>query len=263
MNENSTAIGARLRSAREAQGLAIEQVAARLRLMNRQVAAMESGDFAALGQPVFARGFVRNYAKMLGLDAQEVVAQMREGQVQENPPRAELKPLPSVRRRRAMWWLGGLAVALLVAAPIALYAWLTSDEGTDVKPPAQPVPLRAAPGTPAPPRGAIAPLAAPQAPVAFSAAPAAAPVAGVSLRFRADAWIEVRDAQGRVVARGLYHPGQEIDLKHGFPLRFVIGNAAQVAVSCAGRALDLRPYLSAKVARFSLAADGTAAAQKP
>ena len=267
MNENSAAIGVRLRSAREAQGLAIEQVAARLRLMKRQVAAMESGDFAALGQPVFARGFVRNYAKVLGLDAQDLMAQMREGPAQESPPRAELNPLPAVPRRRALWWLGGLAAAVLVAAPIALYAWLTSDEGARDKlrvrtAAAPPQAVIAAAPQEKPPAQA-APLAAPQAPAAFSAVPAAVPGAGVSLRFRADAWVEVRDAQGRLMARGLYHPGQEIDLKQGFPLHFVIGNAAQVMVRYAGRALDLSPYLSAKVARFSLAADGAAAAQKP
>lgn len=254
MSDNSAAIGAHLRSAREARGLAIEQVAARLRLMKRQVAAMESGDFAALGQPVFARGFVRNYAKMLGLDAEGLVAQMREGQAQENLPHTELNPLPPVRRRRMTWWLGGLAVVVLVAAPVALYAWLTSDDGANGEPHAQQAaaPVRVLPG-----------ISAPQAPAAFSAAPAAAPGAGVSLRFRADAWVEVRDAQGRLVVHGLYHPGQEIDLKHGFPLHFIIGNAAQVAVSYAGRALDLSPYLSVNVARFSLGADGTAAAQKP
>jgi Tfp pilus assembly protein PilF len=35
--------------------------------MQRQVEAMETDDFESLGQPVFARGFVRNYARLLGL----------------------------------------------------------------------------------------------------------------------------------------------------------------------------------------------------
>jgi cytoskeleton protein RodZ len=67
MSEQLRSIGQMLREARESQGLSVEEVATRLRLMQRQVEAIEADDFASLGQPVFARGFVRNYAKLLDL----------------------------------------------------------------------------------------------------------------------------------------------------------------------------------------------------
>jgi cytoskeleton protein RodZ len=61
--------GARLRSAREHAGLSLDQVAQALKLAPRQVKALEDEDFAQLPGRTFARGFVRNYARLLGLDS--------------------------------------------------------------------------------------------------------------------------------------------------------------------------------------------------
>ena len=72
----ASSVGPRLRAAREAQGLSVEEAAGRLRLMHRQIDAMEREDFESLGQPVFARGFVRNYARLLGLDPDALLSQM-------------------------------------------------------------------------------------------------------------------------------------------------------------------------------------------
>lgn len=272
MNERLAAIGERLRTAREAQGLAVEQVAARLRLMNRQVAAMESGDFSALGQAVFARGFVRNYAKLLGLNAEEIVAQMRGELSQEGPPKAEMGgALQAAKRWRSAWLWIGLAVVVVIALPLALYGWLTSGDAESDHAVGQAVVsgqasrLSAVPSEK--PETAVGPLrAAPQSPAAMSGTPAVAvplEAKGVALHFLADAWVDIRDAQGKQLAGGLYHTGQELTLKQGFPLSFVIGDAGQVQVSYAGHIVDLRPYTAVNVARFSMAADGATERKKP
>ncbi|WP_027858292.1 RodZ domain-containing protein [Marinobacterium jannaschii] len=60
--------GYKLTAAREAGGLSVNQVAARMNLSPHYIEAIESGDFDALPSLVFARGYVRNYARMLGLD---------------------------------------------------------------------------------------------------------------------------------------------------------------------------------------------------
>ena len=70
--------GARLRAAREARGLSIEDVAERLRLNAALVLAMEEDRLALLGAPVFARGHLRNYAVLVGAPlAPRVVQWMR------------------------------------------------------------------------------------------------------------------------------------------------------------------------------------------
>ena len=274
MNDDLAAIGQRLRAAREAHGLTVEQVAARLRLMNRQVAAMESGNFAALGQAVFARGFVRNYAKLLGLDVEDIVAQMSGELPQESLPKPEVRPLRAATRWRSAWFWGAVVVAVLVGLPFALYTWLSGGTGKEGDRSADSGIISAQVSQPdarPPQKAAIVaavPLVAPQAPAALSGAPAPAAQMGsagrgVVLGFAADAWVDIRDAQGRQLAHGLYHVGQEINLKEGFPLYFVIGNAGQVSVSYAGHALDLHPYTTDNVARFSVAADGAVKVLKP
>ena len=63
-----------LRMAREAAGLSIDAVAQQLKLAPRQVKALEDDDFAELPGRTFVRGFVRNYARLLRLDPEAVVA---------------------------------------------------------------------------------------------------------------------------------------------------------------------------------------------
>ena len=65
--------GDQLRAARLQQGLEIAEVARQLKLFPRQVEAMERDDFAALPSRVFVRGFIRNYARVLGIDAQPLL----------------------------------------------------------------------------------------------------------------------------------------------------------------------------------------------
>ena len=60
--------GAILAAQREALGLSVEQVATQLNLAIRQIQAMETDHFSALPGIATARGFIRSYAKLLGLD---------------------------------------------------------------------------------------------------------------------------------------------------------------------------------------------------
>ncbi len=65
--------GGALRSAREAQGLSIQDVASRLRLGPKQIEAIEADQFAKLPEPTIVRGFIRNYAKLLKINAEPLL----------------------------------------------------------------------------------------------------------------------------------------------------------------------------------------------
>jgi cytoskeleton protein RodZ len=71
---HSNVAGEALRTAREAAGLSIDVVAQHLKLAPRQVRALEDGDYAMLPGRTFVRGFARNYARLMQLDADAVVA---------------------------------------------------------------------------------------------------------------------------------------------------------------------------------------------
>jgi cytoskeleton protein RodZ len=273
MSESDQAsVGQILRNAREAQGVTVEEAAVRLRLMHRQIEAMEADDFESLGQPVFARGFVRNYARLLALVPETLLARM-EGAPAEPAPVSQAEP-PQQRSWLSSPWLILLLLGLLllVAIPVVLYLWLNSevDEG-----PASPMPTaqsRPAPQTPPPASAAASPVvAAPVAPAAAvaqdapaaevaapaeAAAPAAVapPVASsvLHLEFGAEAWTEIKDSSGRMLHRQLNRAGSSVDIHGQPPFDVVIGNAAQARMTYNGRPFDLKPFIDVTVARFTL-----------
>jgi cytoskeleton protein RodZ len=173
MNEEH-GIGAALRAAREEKGWTTQDVGSRLRLMARQIEAIEAEEFSRLGQPVFARGFVRNYAKLLGLNPDELLDQMtriKTAPVQES----ENVPFkPGEEFWKSPWVLGGIAAAiLLIAIPVGLYLWLNSGEEEASAPAAQQtVPPPAPPPAPLQPQPSALPATPPAAAQTSSQAPA-------------------------------------------------------------------------------------------
>lgn len=71
-------IGDRLRMAREAAGMTLEQLAAETRIPQRHLAIMETGDWNALPARTYATGFARTYAKAVGLDPKATVEEVRQ-----------------------------------------------------------------------------------------------------------------------------------------------------------------------------------------
>jgi cytoskeletal protein RodZ len=66
-------IGEFFRQVRETKGLTIDEVASKTRIRTDFVKALEEGNFAKLPDQVFARGFVRSYARSLGLDEEDAI----------------------------------------------------------------------------------------------------------------------------------------------------------------------------------------------
>jgi cytoskeleton protein RodZ len=249
----------------------VEEVATRLRLMQRQVEAIEADDFASLGQPVFARGFVRNYAKLLDLPPEALLARMAgesaDTRVVTQPP------APPPRSWLSSPWLILLMLGLVVAVavPIGLYLWLNSDSGEEEAQtmPASPA-LTAEPAVSPPATDSAAEPAAPPAPpaepakaavaVAASEHPAAAaanaepssPARVLNFEFGDESWVEIRDASGRMVHRQLNTPGSQVEVTGRPPFDLVVGNAAQVRMTYNGRPIDLEPFIEVTVARFTL-----------
>jgi len=82
-------LGGRLAVAREAKQLTQQDVSNTLRLSLKQVADLENSDFATLPDPMVTRGFIRNYARLLDLDAEPLLAIYR-AQVPDKLPDAIL-----------------------------------------------------------------------------------------------------------------------------------------------------------------------------
>lgn len=134
MNENEEALesqlpldgtGQRLRRAREAAGMTIEQLAAETRIPQRHIETIERGDFATLPSRTYATGFSRTYARAVGLDENDVLAQLRaelgqSGHERMATPRYEPGD-PARVPSRGLAWLSLLAIVLLAVGGYAFY----------------------------------------------------------------------------------------------------------------------------------------------
>ncbi|HPB22512.1 MAG TPA: helix-turn-helix domain-containing protein [Novosphingobium sp.] len=119
-------VGARLRRAREAKGMSLAQVAAKTRIPERLLAAIEQGNFSALPARTYAVGFSRSYAKAVGLNDLEIAEAVR-GELAEQyvepprrPPAFEPGDPARVPPGRLAWLAALGALALLIAG---LFFW--------------------------------------------------------------------------------------------------------------------------------------------
>lgn len=121
--------GARLAAAREAKGVSASDVANKLKLSIRQIEALEAEDLSHLPGELFIRGFVRNYARYLGLSPDDflvpVNAQDTVSETITAPSEGLLLASGGVKR-----WVVIPAILLLIFVLLvaALYQWLSQGE---------------------------------------------------------------------------------------------------------------------------------------
>jgi cytoskeleton protein RodZ len=195
-------IGERLRSARQALGLSLEEIESVTHIRRGYLEALEREAFDALPSPAYARGFLRAYAACLGLPPEDVLERYpatATGQLPHRGSPVEVRITPALRMspvRRAVMGVGLLVGLGVVFVGVMLYIQvrefaLTAPERPSVgqgapprsptKPavkatPPAPVPPAATPTGPPPhPAGAAPPLSPPPAPAPRAKPPATPP----------------------------------------------------------------------------------------
>jgi cytoskeleton protein RodZ len=277
----ATGVGARLRQAREAQGLAIDDVAQQLKFAPRQIESLEQERFDRLPGPTIARGMVRNYARLLRLDPEPLIESMAP-QPEKVPDPGQIaerfrKEVPfSDGGKRTTLVYAGVSIGILLLVGALAYEWRQERAAPDFVAPAReaPAPLAAPSPAPAPAPAPVAAAPSPieekkppaeppaPAPVVMEKPPAtpvvetppAAPAAvqRIVVRAEADAWVEIRDASGRTLMAAIAPAGSERAVQGRAPFDLVIGNAASVRVTYEGKPVDLRPHIRVHVARLKL-----------
>ena len=114
-------LGDRFRAAREARGLSLSDCSEQVRIRSVYLAAIEEENWKAIGAAVYVRGFLRTYARFLGLDPEEIVNTFN-AEVQP-PARADAESgtqRPALVERSsqpgsALIWVAGIVAVLLVA----------------------------------------------------------------------------------------------------------------------------------------------------
>lgn len=130
-------IGKLLRDAREAKGIAIEDMAEKLHLLTDVVRGIEQCDFEEMPSRVFVRGYVRNYARLVGLNAQEMLDKFDQAhpedlshlQIDKSPHLPTDSPVAS-RFAGVMTWVTVLAIVILFV--VWWYGYLTREEAKEI-----------------------------------------------------------------------------------------------------------------------------------
>lgn len=123
-----TTPGSLLKAAREKQRMTQREAADRLNFMPNYVAILERDDYQALRSPPFARGYVKAYGRLLGLDEQHLLATFDQ-QVLVKPAQPQKRPQPLQLQRTGLGVVIGLGVLTLLVA--AMWWW---EEGRAVQP---------------------------------------------------------------------------------------------------------------------------------
>src|SRR5688500_13852833 len=112
---------AALRQASEAAGKSVEQVAAQLHMTVRAVANLEADDWSSLGAPVFVRGQLRSYARLLGVDIEPYIEQ---APIVAVAPSTIVSHTHTPGYQRLAEQIGRRAIYVAITAAIAVPVWL-------------------------------------------------------------------------------------------------------------------------------------------
>lgn len=299
-----------LRRVREEKGWSVAEVAGQLNLTGQCLRQLESGDFDKLPGHTFTRGYLRAYARLLGLDPDAIVRSFD----QLTGTRASESRVHGLKgieqpRRLSQSLLRLVSFILLAGLAGAGFLWWqeqsqgrdhersgvslehveveSADGSTQIHPLDEPedqalqedqvdeeqAPAEVSPevaaqpeaplDTPQSPAAVPAPAEVPSAPAPAAAAPVATPgetpavVAGAGegvlrIAFSADCWIQIKNAEGKILASGLKRAGESVELAGKVPMEVRLGFARGAQVSYNGQAVDVAPFTSGETARLQV-----------
>ena len=254
------AVGAELKSAREARGLSVSEVAQQLKFAPRQLEALEQERFDLLPGGTFARGMVRSYARLLKVPAEPLLERIagRFAAPDANHLAARYsQPVPfSDNARRSTFVYLGLSLGVLALGGGVAYQWYHEHNAPKLaaakRAPAKPAVASVASAPRAPATEKAAPPAPTMAKAPVSIAKIASGVHRLVIRCEEEAWIEVKDANDRMLVSSLNPKGAERVVQSRGPLTLVIGNAQHVRITHNDRPVDLTAHTKLAIARFTL-----------
>ena len=276
--------GERCRKAREAMGWTTAEAAKRMHLSQTYLLALEADDYERLPEATFVKGYLKNYARLLGLPADEVSNTFQQ-MINEDAFNKPLE-LPSMPRKPALlarpWvWL----VLLLMVIVAGLLAW---PEGADDVVPPEPTALQetaesssldldadgdslqgvdssnAGAGDTNPDLGeALSPVddteegAQPEPEAETEAVDdsmlAESGLDRLILAFSTNCWVQIKDASGRTLRQGEQLGGGTLQLDGQAPFNVTLGNAGAVSdMYLNGEAVTLPTDSPGKVVRITL-----------
>lgn len=252
--DTAESVGTALRKAREKRGVSLPQVSRDLCLKEDVLRALESRQYGALPKVPYCFGFVRTYARYLGLEAEEMVRRFK-GEIGDVPQPAKLMPPQPIHSGR---FPGRAAVTFSILVAAAVYggwyfymarpAAITVPATTaDAQSPMAPVPLlddetakklnARATDTAGDPNSETAEPG--KSGSTTSSAPGAASAkTTIVLRATGPCWVYIHDQKGKVVFHKTMQRGDEYVIPDNKgDLVMELGNPAALQIIVGGRTL--------------------------
>jgi cytoskeleton protein RodZ len=216
-------LGEEFRAAREARHLSLSDVSDQIHIRTVYLQSLEDEEWSAIAAPVYVRGFIRTYARFLGLPGEQAVAIFNES-IGANAAKHEVAVAPPRRRPSILLWVAAAAAVLLVA--FVAYNYYTFQEQGGV----------AQSGG-----GAVATPSAAPADTAAAALPATPPKhrkpgePTVEVRVTQASWLLVK-IDGAQALEGIFPAGTTKEF-HGNTVTIRAGNAGGVHLAVNGKEL--------------------------
>lgn len=227
---DAASFGGWLRQQREIRSLTLREIADSTKIGMRYLEALETDRFERLPAPIFAKGFLRQYAKYVGLDPEEVVnfylqaSRDEEGDEEADGTGDRESSLGSRPGRQILLLLGIVAVALLL---VGLFYVIRRPSEIEPAPTEQP-PAAAAPV-------AVTPSEIPPEPV--PAEPEDRAPLRVTLAFTGECWVEA-SVDGERVLSELRVQGESVQLEAERAVELTLGEPSSVRIEVNGEAYD-------------------------
>lgn len=140
----------RLRQEREQRGITLDQITQSTKIGTRFLQALEQDHFEQLPGGIFNKGFVRAYARFVGIDEEQVVADYLTASGADQPedeeaPAIEPRSEPEGNRAAGVPWGILATILLIIAVSFAVWGFYSRMASTRSQPPAQPEPKQVTP----------------------------------------------------------------------------------------------------------------------
>lgn len=270
---NAQRPGERLRQARLYQQRELKEVASELKISESVLIAMEADDYKSLPEPTFIRGYLRSYARYLGIDSDILITQFNEiytsatglssNHSLENSPLQQLAKLQSKPRRNSRWLLWISIAVVLVLIVLALRPLVKKVMSSSARSaPAESVVANSSVAATAEPSGNVLPsvTAAPlsgfagtsTAPSAVSPVISAPSSDQLVLTLSKASGVNVQDSTGKTLVTGQQGTNEPLTLTGVSPFSITLDDADSVSLSLNGEKVDLKPYTVQGKAAFRL-----------
>ena len=273
-----------LRQARDSIGLSQKEAARDLHLTSKVINAIEESDFTVIPSFVFARGYIRSYARHVGLDGQGLVDAF---DTAYGVPNNSAKPRSAVQKlgrqsKPSDTWVKLVSIVFVIGLLVASVVWwqsqngslmssqLTStatqvtdgdalDDALDTEEDTLDLSLLVANESEAeasvPVEQALAIAPAPAAPLVVEevAVPLAPNEAQLVMVFDKDCWVEIKYGNGKMILSDLYSAGDTIMQVVTAPIEVLLGRSSGVGQFIFdGQLIDLEPHTRKDIARLTL-----------